>query len=219
MLDILVVRIPALVRHLAAGWSEDALLSGRVATLGRESLSLPLPDTATLLDLGLALEDSSWGVALADQALRRHGRLLLPSDKASKHLLLSDVGLRPGRTERLLLSAGMPEAAAGPATPTGGLATAVRSPTQVVLESPEEAKPQQRLVLRAPAPVEQEPAPTTEPTVSLQPAQPPLQQPVVSGNKLGGGSEERELSREERRAKVAAAAASRAAAAALSKPD
>ena len=67
MIKVIIVHIPALARHLAAGWSEDQLLSGRVHTVGRTELDVRLARGATLLQLAQAVEDA-WGVDVRDQA-------------------------------------------------------------------------------------------------------------------------------------------------------
>ena len=90
-----IVHIPALQRHLAGGWSEDQLLSGRVYTVGRRELDVNVKavrrrrrrrrtgggddedekEEATLMDVAEAVEDA-WGCDVEDQAYRTAGGVL-----------------------------------------------------------------------------------------------------------------------------------------------
>jgi hypothetical protein len=186
-----------------------------VATLGRETLAVSLPADATLLALAHAVEDA-WGVAVADQAFRWRGSSLAPGDKeAAKRRLADDHGfsLPPARPSRVLLSAGAPAGAAGPAAPTGGLATAVRAPTQVQTVT-EEAPPP--LLLRPPPPGEQ--SDDAAAPAQQQPAPPAAPAPAAApfsgqGRRLTDTAEgAAELTPAQRRERAASAAAARAAA-------
>ena len=140
-MNVEVVFIPDLLRHIAKGWSEDQLLTGRVATLGRATLSVAVAEDATLLALARAVEDL-WGTAVADQAYRWRGNSLALRDTEVAARRLVDLGmpLPPARAPRVLMSAGAPanvHAAAGAAQ--ARTATTLRSPTQVEVITQEEA--------------------------------------------------------------------------------
>lgn len=199
-MNVEVVFIPDLLRHIARGWSEDQLVSGRVATLGRTSLSLQLAADATLLTLARAVEDA-WGVAVADQAFRWRGNSLAPRDAETAARRLVDLGmpLPPARAARVLMSAGAPAGSARAAGAQGGTATALRSPTTVEVITQEEA--------------DAESAPEG-------PAPPPAVTPFSgASNTLGAAAASAsataadELTPAQRRERAAAAAAARAAAA------
>jgi hypothetical protein len=202
-MNVEVVFIPDLLRHLARGWSEDQLISGRVATLGRTSLSLQLATDATLLMLARAVEDA-WGVAVADQAYRWRANSLAPRDAETAARRLVDLGmpLPPARAARVLMSAGAPAGTARAAGAQGGTATALRSPTTVEVITQEEADAE---------------------SAAEGPAQaaPPAVTPFSgASNTLAGAhaastsaSAAEELTPAQRRERAAAAAAARAAAA------
>ena len=139
-MNVEVVFIPDLMRHIAKGWSEDQLASGRVATLGRATLTVPLAADATLLSLALAVEDA-WGTAVAEQAFRWRGSSLAPRDPEAAARRLVDLGmpLPPARAPRVLMSAGAPADHAHAGGAQGGTATALRSPTVVEVITQEEA--------------------------------------------------------------------------------
>jgi hypothetical protein len=219
-MEVHVVFVPSLVRHLAAGWSEDQLITGRVATLGRESLTLSLPvEGATLLNLAHGVEDA-WGVAVEDQAFRWRGATLVPGAGDSGKRALTELGFPspPARPARVLLSAGAPApAGGGPAAPTGGLATAVRALTQVEVlteEAPPPAPPP--LVLRPPpgAPAAAAPPPPPDGAADGATAAPPPQPFAGQSRRLCDAAPHAadELSPAQRRERAAAAAAARAAA-------
>jgi len=131
-MNVEVVFIPDLLRHIAKGWSEDQLISGRVATLGRATLSVALPEDATLLALARAVEDA-WGTALADQAFRYRGNSIAPRDTETAARTLVELGmpLPPARAPRVLMSAGAPANAHTAGGAQARTATTLRSPTQV----------------------------------------------------------------------------------------
>ena len=139
-MNVEVVFIPDLLRHTAKGWSEDQLLTGRVATLGRATLSVRLPEDATLLALARAVEDA-WGTAVDDQAFRWRGNSLAPRDTETAARRLVDLGLPlpPARTPRLLMSAGAPASHAQAGGAQARTATTLRSPTTVEVITQEEA--------------------------------------------------------------------------------
>ena len=195
-MNVEVVFIPELLRHLAKGWSEDQLLSGRVAVLGRATVSVALAEDATLLTLARAVEDA-WGTAVADQAFRWRGSSLAPRDTDTAARTLVDLGmpLPPARAPRVLMSAGAPTKTAAAGGAQARTATTLRSPTQVEVITQEEA----------------DAAGAAEETV-----QPAAVQPFTGTSHFltsSATSAGAELTPAERRERAAAAAALRAAAA------
>ena len=140
-MNVEVVFIPDLLRHIAKGWSEDQLLTGRVATLGRATLSVALAEDATLLALARAVEDA-WGTAVADQAFRWRGNSLALRDTEVAARRLVDLGmpLPPARAPRVLMSAGAPASVQAAGGAEARTATTLRSPTQVEVITQEEAE-------------------------------------------------------------------------------
>ena len=154
-LRVRVVYIAGLARHLSKGWSEDQLVSGRVAVLGREEADFTLAEESpTLGDLALAVQDR-WGAAIKDQAYRGSGRTLVPSrpEDAALNLrgFIPRVAGTPGATAlkagarvdlRILLSAGKAGTEGMTAADGSGSGTATRErgvPTSVLTCSAAEA--------------------------------------------------------------------------------
>ena len=196
-MNVEVVFIPELLRHLAKGWSEDQLLSGRVAVLGRATVSVALAEDATLLTLARAVEDA-WGTAVADQAFRWRGSSLAPRDTDTAARTLVDLGmpLPPARAPRVLMSAGAPAKAAAAGGAQARTATTLRSPTQVEVITQEKAD--------AAGAAEE----TVQPALAVQPFTGTSHFLNSSATSTGA-----ELTPAERRERAAAAAALRAAAA------
>jgi hypothetical protein len=200
-MNLEVVFIPDLLRHIARGWSEDQLVSGRVATLGRTSLSLQLAADATLRTLALAVEDA-WGVAVADQAFRWRANSLAPRDAETAARRLVDLGmpLPPARAARVLMSAGAPAGVTRTTGAQGDTATALRSPTTVEVITQEEANAESA---------------AEGPAQAAPPAVTPFSgaSNTLAGAVSHAASAAEELTPAQRRERAAAAAAARAAAA------
>mmetsp|Transcript_47728 Transcript_47728/g.91223 ORF Transcript_47728/g.91223 Transcript_47728/m.91223 type:complete len:232 (-) Transcript_47728:170-865(-) len=126
-LCVKVIFIPGLMRHLAKGWTEDQLLTGRVHTLGKEEMELQMPIAANLGHLASEVE-LTWGVPVSDQAFRYHGTTLIPSKDSAKKL----DHLGAGGKCSLLMSAGQPNLGTSNSQGLGGRAVLERDPTQVL---------------------------------------------------------------------------------------
>ena len=201
-MNVEVVFIPDLLRHIAKGWSEDQLLTGRVATLGRATLSVAVAEDATLLALARAVEDL-WGTAVADQAYRWRGNSLALRDTEVAARRLVDLGmpLPPARAPRVLMSAGAPANVHTAGGTQARTATTLRSPTQVEVITQEEADAEG----------------AAEETAQSAPAAPAAVTPFTGASHTlaasASTSAAAELTPAERRERAAAAAAIRAAAA------
>ena len=80
--------IAGLVRHLSKGWSEEQLVSGRVAVLGREEADFALAGAMpTLWDLALAVQDRQGVPAVGPAVVRRafDTTFAVPMTTASRH--------------------------------------------------------------------------------------------------------------------------------------
>mmetsp|Transcript_20161 Transcript_20161/g.44155 ORF Transcript_20161/g.44155 Transcript_20161/m.44155 type:complete len:221 (+) Transcript_20161:153-815(+) len=128
-MKLTLVFIPGLMRHLATGWTEDQLISGRIHTIGKEVITIELQEASTLLQVAQAVEDR-WGVPIEDMAFRFKGQTLTASKHGKKKLKAVGVTQEPLCT--FLLSAGEPKQAQRKTLGGAGGALCERDPTQVI---------------------------------------------------------------------------------------
>lgn len=102
------VYVPQLWRHLAKGWSEAHVASGKVAVLGVRRLDVRLPrgEGATVAALARAVEDA-WGVDAGETAFRAPGGQRTATSAERPPVALAELGVRSGGV--VLLVAGGPD--------------------------------------------------------------------------------------------------------------
>ena len=116
-------------RHLAKGWSLQALVDGKVSTLTARTLEVECPADGTARSVKKALEDAE-GWRIEDQILKTvYDQVMNDTDK------LSDHGVTPTSSSRpliLIMSGLLPEPSGTCHSEASGLALAINNPTQTI---------------------------------------------------------------------------------------
>mmetsp|Transcript_561 Transcript_561/g.1043 ORF Transcript_561/g.1043 Transcript_561/m.1043 type:complete len:198 (-) Transcript_561:109-702(-) len=126
-MQLQVVFVPNLFRHIGKGWREEDIVTGRVATLGRETVSLSVREQATLMETAIALE-KEWGIGVEEQTFKFGAKTLSVLEDGPK--ALSDLGISAGAF--LLLTRGTPKQCQEKMPRANILGIRERDPTRVL---------------------------------------------------------------------------------------